>query len=270
MALNDVSGDPLALSNGGHQPLSASRNAASNTSTLVSNSHDPLTPAPSGDCPSPDGDDDVTVRDCVSTPQQKEQKEQRLHVVQRMNISKQSQNGGVVKQNGSLRNLPPSSAAPSTLAATDSQRLATRHLLSNLTPSSSAPPVQPQSLCCQHCHFHSTLCCPCGQQECPLFQNQGTDSGSGPIPHPGAASSCPCCLSACAYSHHQPHPAHSATPLCLHHHHQQRWQDHLQSQTPGIRYGEWVGMFSNGSVSEACVLGHLHTIQLALVKDIFV
>lgn len=234
MALSDASGDPLALSNGGHRPLDANGNAPSNTSTPVSKGQDPLTSASSGDCPTPDGDKDVMGKDgtCVA-----QQKQQRSHVVQRTNRSNQSQNGDLVKQNGSLRNLPPSSAASSSPAITDSQRLAKRHLPSTLSPSSSSPPVQPPPLCCQHCHFHSTLCCPCGQPECPLFQNQGTGPGPGSVPHLGAASSCPCCLSACTYSHHQPHPPHSPSPLCLHHHHQQLWQEHLQNQTPGIRYG---------------------------------
>lgn len=116
-----------------------------------------------------------------------------------------SHNGGVAMQNGSLRNLPASSP--------------------------SVQP-QPQPLCCQHCHFHPALICPCGHPECPLRQNHGASSGPGPLP---SSSSCPCCLSACTYSNHQPH---SASPLCLHHHqhHQQRWQEHLQNQTAGIRY----------------------------------
>ncbi|KAI3363616.1 hypothetical protein L3Q82_001246 [Scortum barcoo] len=228
MALSDASGDPLALSNGGHHPLSANRNAPSNTSTPVSNGQDPLTAACSGDSPAADGDEDVRVTDAASKVQQKQQSS---HVVQRTN--RPSQNGGVVKQNGSLRNLPPSSAGSSTPTIIDSQRLAKRHLPSTLSPSSSAPPLQPP-LCCQHCHFHSTPCCPCGQQDCPLFQNLGTGSGPGSVPHPGTAPSCPCCLSACTYTHPHPHPPHPSSPLCLHHHHHQRWQEHLQNQTPGI------------------------------------
>lgn len=102
-----------------------------------------------------------------------------------------SHNGGVAMQNGSLRNLPTS------------------------------------SLCCQHCHFHPDLICPCGQPECPLQQNHGSGSRPGPLP---SSSSCPCYLS---YSNHQ---AHSVSPFCLHQHHQQHWQEHLQNQTAGIRY----------------------------------
>lgn len=229
MALSDASGDPVALSNGGHHPLSANGNTPTNTSTPVSNGQDPLTAASSGERPTADGDEDVTVKDAACKVQQ------RSHIVQRTN--RPSQNGGVVKQNGSLRNLSPSSASSSP-AVIDSQRLAKRHLPSTLSSSSSAPTLQPQPLCCQHCHFQSTLCCPCGQQDCPLFQNPATGPGPGSVPHPGAASSCPCCVSACTYSHPHSHPPHPSSPLCLHHHHHQRWQEHLQNQTPGIRYGE--------------------------------
>lgn len=232
MALSDASDDPLALSNGGHCPPSANGNAPSNTSTPVSSGQDPLTASSSGDCPMPAGD--VVGKDVVCTVQQKQQ---RLQVVQRTNRSSQSQNGSVVKQNGSLRTLSPSSAAASSPSiVTDSQRLATRHLPSPLSPSSSSSPVLPVPLCCQHCHFHSTLCCPCGQQECRLFQSPATSPGPSTIPHAAATSSCPCCLSACPYSHHQPHPPHSTSPLCVHHHHQQHWQEHLQNQTLGLRY----------------------------------
>ncbi|XP_078130795.1 protein dispatched homolog 1 [Sander vitreus] len=212
MALSDACGDPVALSNGGHHPLSANGNAPPNTSMPVSGDQDPFTAASSGDCVAADGDEDVVVKDAPSKEQQ------RSHVVQR--TSRPSQNGGVVKQNGSLRSLPPSKSSP---AGVDSQRLAKRHLCSPpaLSPSSSSPSLQPPPLCCQHCHFHAALCCPCGQPECP-----------GSIPRPGTPSSCPCCLSACTYS--QPHPPHPSSPLCLHHHHQQRWQEHLQNQTPGI------------------------------------
>ncbi|KAM9339516.1 protein dispatched homolog 1 [Symphorus nematophorus] len=221
MALSDAGGDPLALSNGGHHPFSANGNAPSNTSTPVSNGQDPLTAASSGDGPTADGDEDVTVKDTACKAQQKQQ-------ISHRRTNRPSQNGGVVKQNGSLRNLPAAAATSSI----DSQRLAKRHLPPTLSPSSSSPLLQPPPLCCQHCHFHPALCCPCGQPECPLFQNPGTGPAPGSIPHPGTATSCPCCLSACTYSH--PHPPHPSSPLCLHHHHHQRWQEHLQSQTPGI------------------------------------
>ncbi|XP_070842923.1 protein dispatched homolog 1 [Chaetodon trifascialis] len=227
MALSDASGDPVALGNGGHHPLGANGSAPSNISTPVAGGQDPLTAASSGDCPAADGDEDVVVRDAECNIQQKQQRSQ---VVQRTN--RPSQNGGVVKQNGSLRNLPPSSAASSSPAVKDSQRLAKHHLPSTLSPSSSCPPLQPPPLCCQHCHFHSTLCCPCGQPECPLFQNPGTGPGPGSVPNPGTASSCPCCLSACTYAH--PHLPHQSSLLCLHQHHHPRWQEHLKNQTPGI------------------------------------
>lgn len=228
MALNDASGGPLALNSVRHRHLSAS----GNTSTPVSNGQDPLTAASSGDCLSPDGHEDVMGKDAMCNIPQKQQ---RSDIVQRTNRSSQNQNGSEIKQNGSLRNLPPSSFAASPAAITDSQRLAKCHLLSTLSPASSSSPVQPLQHCCQHCHFHSTLCCPCGHQECQVFQKPGTGPGPGSVSHPGATASCPCCLSACTYSHHQLHTPHSPSPLCLHHHHQQRWQEHLQNQTTGIR-----------------------------------
>ncbi|KAK5880468.1 hypothetical protein CesoFtcFv8_023492 [Champsocephalus esox] len=203
MALSDASGDSVALGNGGHHNLSANGNGPSNSSTPVSSGQDPLTAADS----LPNGDQEVVVKDGGCKVQQ------RSHVVQRTN--RPSQNGSVVKQNSSPRNLPPSSPK--------------RHVSSSLSQSSSSHSLQPPPLCCQHCHFHSPLCCPCGQQDCPLFQNPGTGPGSG------TASSCPCCLSACTYSHPHAHPAHPSSPLCLQHLHQQRWQEHLQNQTPGIR-----------------------------------
>uniref|UniRef100_A0A665WHI2 Protein dispatched homolog 1 n=1 Tax=Echeneis naucrates TaxID=173247 RepID=A0A665WHI2_ECHNA len=220
MALSDAIGDPLALSNGGHNPLSVNGNAPPSSSTLVTNGQDPLTVACSNDCLTADGEEDIPGKEGVSKVQQ------RALAVQRANRS--NQNGVVVKQNGSLKNLSPSSPASPSATLTDSQRLAKRHLPSAISPSASSPPLQTLPLCCQHCHFHSTLCCPCGQQDCSFFQNPGSGPGPGSVPHPGTASSCPCCLSTCTYSH--PHPPHSPSPLCLHHLHQQRWQEHLQSQ----------------------------------------
>ncbi|XP_060948001.1 protein dispatched homolog 1 [Limanda limanda] len=229
MALSDVSGDPVACSNGGHHPLSSNGNAPSNTSTVVSNSQDPLTAACSSDCLSADGDEDVTLKDVASKVQQKQQ---RPAVFQRTN--RLSQNGATVKRNGSLKNLPPSSTASSSsssssAAVTDSQKLAGSHPPSTHSSSSASPPLQPPPLCCQHCHFHSAFCCPCGQQDCPLFQNPSTGTVPGSVPQPGTTSSCPCCASGCTYSHPHSHPPHSSSPLCLHHHHHQRWQEHLQS-----------------------------------------
>ncbi|XP_068433710.1 protein dispatched homolog 1 [Clinocottus analis] len=180
MALSDSCGDPLALSNGGGQhPLAASGHAPSDAGAA-----DPF------------ADGDEASRD-----------QQRSHVVQRAN--RPSQNGGVVKQNGSLRNLPPSASSSSS-----SSSPAKRHLSSSLSPSSSSPSLQPSPLCCQHCNLQAAPCCACGQPEC------------------GAAPSCPCCVSACTYSH--PHPPHPASPLCLQHHHHQRWQEHLQNQAAGL------------------------------------
>uniref|UniRef100_A0A3P8T2T4 Protein dispatched homolog 1 n=1 Tax=Amphiprion percula TaxID=161767 RepID=A0A3P8T2T4_AMPPE len=182
MALSDASADPLALSKGSPHPLNGNR--PSSPSRPISRDQDLLTA----------GKDNAAEKNGAPETQQ------RSHVLQ--GTSRPSQNGGVVQQNGSLRNLQPSSSSSS---SSDSQRKARHHL-----PSSSSPP-----LCCKHCLFHSPLCCPCGQPDCPLYQ------GPGP-----AAPSCPCCLSACSY----PHPPHPSSPL--HQHHQQRWQE-LQNETHG-------------------------------------
>lgn len=173
--------DPPSLSNGGPRPLSTSRTPPS------CSSQDP----PSADEPG----------------------------VQPPHVERPSQNGSVLQQNGSLRNLPPPSAASPSPAVKDLHRPARHH------PPSTLPP--PSSLCCPHCHLRSTPCCPCGQQECPLIQSPTSD------PHPGTAASCPHCLSACTYSH----PHHPSSPTSLRHHHQQRWQEHLQSpiQAAGVR-----------------------------------
>ncbi|XP_068198912.1 protein dispatched homolog 1 isoform X2 [Antennarius striatus] len=218
MALSDASGDTLALSNGA---------VSSNTSTPVCDCQDPLTAASSGDCSPTDGDDDVTVKDAECIVQQKLQRS-------RQRSDRLGQNGSVVKQNGSLRNLLPTSTASSSPAVADSQRPSKRHLPPALSQSSASPPPQSMPLCCQHCHFQSTLFCPCGQQECPLLQNQGSGPGLSSVPHPGAAPSCSCCLSSCTYAHPHPHTPHPTSPLCLHHHHHQHWQEHLQNQTPRI------------------------------------
>jgi len=210
MALSDAHGDPLALGNGGRHPLAAN----GHTPSSAGGQQEPLAAAD-------DGDEASKVQ-------------QRSHVIQRAN--RPSQNGNAVKQNGSLRNLPVSSSSSSSSsssppALTDSRRPARRHLSSSPSPS-----LQPLPLGCQHCHLQSAApCCPCGQPECPLFQNAPAGAGpSGSAPYPGAAPSCPCCLNACAYSH-PPHAPHPSSPLCLQHH--QRWQEHLQNQAAGIRYG---------------------------------
>ncbi|KAM8831658.1 protein dispatched homolog 1 isoform 2-T2 [Spinachia spinachia] len=180
MALSDACGDPPALSN-----------APSNTSTPAGGGQDALA-APPADAGA-----------ATKAPQ-------RSHVVQRANRS--SQNGAVVKQNGSLRTLPSSSPPP----PTDPHR----------------PSLLPPPLCCQQCHFHPAPCCPCGQHECSLFQNPPPGPGAGSAPHLGSAPSCQCCLPACTYSHS--HPPHPASPLGLQHQHHQRWQEHLQNQAAGI------------------------------------
>ncbi|TNN25404.1 hypothetical protein EYF80_064468 [Liparis tanakae] len=219
MALSDARGDPLALGNGGRHPLATNGHAPSS----AAGQQDALAAAGDAGDARDDGDEASKVQ-------------QRTHAVQRAN--RPSPNGNAVRQNGSPRSLAVSSSSSSSSsppALTDSQRPAGRHLSSGPSPSLQAPPLS-----CQRCLLQSAApCCPCGQPECPLFQNAGAGPpGSGSAPHPGAAPSCPCCLSACAYSH-APHAPHPASPLCLQQQqqqqHQQRWQEHLHNQAAGIR-----------------------------------
>nr|XP_054604513.1 protein dispatched homolog 1 isoform X1 [Nothobranchius furzeri]XP_054604514.1 protein dispatched homolog 1 isoform X1 [Nothobranchius furzeri]XP_054604515.1 protein dispatched homolog 1 isoform X1 [Nothobranchius furzeri] len=201
MALSGSGGD--SIGGGGNHPLSSSGSVA------PGRGQGPLTASFGGDRHTAEGDEEGEVR--RESPR----------------LQQRTQNGGVLKKNSSMRYLPPQSATSPSPGLTEPQRLAKPHLPSTLSPSSLSPPLQPPPLCCPHCHFHSTLCCSCGQQERLLFQNQA----SGSSPHPGATpSSCLCCLSSCLYSH----PHHPSSLLALHHH--QRWQEHLQSQklTPGI------------------------------------
>ncbi|KAF7231441.1 dispatched RND transporter family member 1 [Nothobranchius furzeri] len=201
MALSGSGGD--SIGGGGNHPLSSSGSVA------PGRGQGPLTASFGGDRHTAEGDEEGEVR--RESPR----------------LQQWTQNGGVLKKNSSMRYLPPQSATSPSPGLTEPQRLAKPHLPSTLSPSSLSPPLQPPPLCCPHCHFHSTLCCSCGQQERLLFQNQA----SGSSPHPGATpSSCLCCLSSCLYSH----PHHPSSLLALHHH--QRWQEHLQSQklTPGI------------------------------------
>ncbi|XP_034555225.1 protein dispatched homolog 1 [Notolabrus celidotus] len=229
MALSDTICDHMALSSGEHHPLSAIGNAPLSNSTQVKNSQDPPTAVSSEDFLAPDEEENVIVKVGGSSLQQKRQ---RPHAVQRTNRS--TQNGGVVKQNGSLTYLPPSSA-PST-SPIDSQRLGKRHLPSALSVCSPSPSLQTPALCCQRCRFQSPLCCPCEQQECLRFQNPGAGPVPGPssIPNHGTNSSYPCCHSACTYSNPHPHPIHQSSPFCLHQHNHQSWQEHLQNQAPGL------------------------------------
>ncbi|XP_017287881.1 protein dispatched homolog 1 [Kryptolebias marmoratus] len=180
MALSGAGGDPLSLGNSGPRPRSSSSGNPPSCG-----SQEPLAVG---------GDDGAGVQ-----PQRRSHAERE---------GRPSQNGGVLRRNGSLRSLSPPSAVSPSPAVKDPQRAA-RHPPS---PSSSPPP-----LCCPHCHFHPALCCPCGQQECAVFQSPTSD------PRPGAPAPCPCCLSACTYSH----PHHPSSPVPLHH---QRWPEHLQSQ----------------------------------------
>ncbi|XP_054900268.1 protein dispatched homolog 1 isoform X3 [Poeciliopsis prolifica] len=209
MALTDSSGDPLLLSNGGNHPFSASGNAPSAISTEERSHLEPLSAACSCDLLPAERDGELAVRNGAVKLQQG------AHV---QRASRPVQNGGLVKLNGSLRNLPPSPAAFPSSAVTDSQKPNRLHLASTLSQTA------PSALCCPHCHFHSTLCCPCGQPDCPLVRTPASPRPCS-SPQPGSTSSCPCCLSTCTYSHHLPH--HQASPMSLHH---QRWQEHLQSQ----------------------------------------
>ncbi|XP_014829226.1 PREDICTED: protein dispatched homolog 1 [Poecilia mexicana] len=216
MALTDSGGDPLLLINGGHHPFGASGNAPLGTSTEDRSHLDPLSAACSCDLLPPDRDGDMAVRNGALKLQQGAPVQRACRPVQ---------NGGLVKLNGSLRNLLPSPAASPSSAVTDSQKPNRLHLAPTLSPTA------PSALCCPHCHFHSTQCCPCGHPDCPLVQSPAASPGPCSSPQPGSTSSYPCCLSTCTYSHHLPH--HQASPMSLHH---QCWQEHLQSQirAPGI------------------------------------
>lgn len=216
MDLTDTRAKPLLLSNGGHHPLSACGNACSGSNT-ESSSQDPLSAASTCNCLPSERDGDMEVMNGAVKLQQGPN-------VQRPN--KQVQNGGVIKQNGSLKNHSPSPAASSSSAVSDFQKPSRLHLASTLSPTSSSV------LCCPHCHFHSTLCCPCGQPDCLLDQSPATGQGPCSSPPAGTASPCPCCLSTCRYSHPLPHC--HASPMSVHH---QRWQEHLQSKikASGIR-----------------------------------
>ncbi|XP_061561023.1 protein dispatched homolog 1 isoform X1 [Phycodurus eques] len=224
MALSEAIDDPLAPSSQGQHPLGTSGNAPSNTSIPDINVLEPITPASNGDILSAVGAEEISVRNAACRQLQKKPKSH----VQRTNRA--TQNGGDVKQNGTLRTLPHPTATATSPTVTDSQMLAKRHL--STTPSS--PRLQPSPLCCQQCHFHS-FCCPCGQQECPLFHIPGTGHGPGLVPHTRSPLSCSCCPPACTYSNPRPHLTHPTTTLCRHHHDHQHWQEHLQSSTHPTR-----------------------------------
>ncbi|XP_074541217.1 protein dispatched homolog 1 [Halichoeres trimaculatus] len=215
MALSDAVCDHMALSSGEHHPLSAVGNAP-----LSRHSQDPPKAASSEDFLATDGEENVMVK----VGRSHAHKRQLPHAVHRTNRS--AQNGGVVKQNGSLTYLPPSSVTSTSSTVIDSQSLSKSHLPS--------PPLQTPVLCCQRCHFQSPLCCPCEQQECLRFQSPGAGPGPSPVPSHGTNSSYPCCHSACTYPHPHPHPVHQSSPFCLHQHHHTSWQEHLQNQAPGI------------------------------------
>nr|XP_057946457.1 protein dispatched homolog 1 [Doryrhamphus excisus]XP_057946465.1 protein dispatched homolog 1 [Doryrhamphus excisus]XP_057946475.1 protein dispatched homolog 1 [Doryrhamphus excisus]XP_057946484.1 protein dispatched homolog 1 [Doryrhamphus excisus]XP_057946491.1 protein dispatched homolog 1 [Doryrhamphus excisus]XP_057946501.1 protein dispatched homolog 1 [Doryrhamphus excisus]XP_057946507.1 protein dispatched homolog 1 [Doryrhamphus excisus] len=208
MALSDASDDLLAPISEGHHPLNAHGNAPSSTGPADSNNQEVTTAAPCGE-EGLTGTRDGECGQLHKTPGS--------HVPQKAN--KPTQNGGVVKQNGSLRTR----TLPLPDATTDTPRL-TQHQL----PPSSTPSIQPPQLCCQQCHFRSTLCCPCVQQDCPLYPGPGTGHGPGMVAHTGSPPTFSCCPPSCTYSH--PRCSHPPTALCLHRHHQP-WQEHLQSPT---------------------------------------
>ncbi|XP_060908600.1 protein dispatched homolog 1 isoform X2 [Labrus mixtus] len=226
MALSDAVEYPTAFSNGEHHPLSATGNDPSSSSTLNKNCQDPLTAASSDEHLTADGDQSVIGEKIGGSHFQ--QKKQKTHVIQRLN--RPTQNGGVLKQNGSLTYLPPSSAVATTPTVTDSQRLGKRHLPSSLSACAPSTHLHTPPFCCQQCHFQSPLCSNCGQQECLRLQNPGAGPGASSIPNHGTTSACLCCHSACTYSHPHPHPS---SPFCLHQQHHQRWQEHVQNQAPG-------------------------------------
>lgn len=201
MALSDANGDLLLLSNGSLSPSVTTTASGPEASASLSSTER----------------GDVSV---VSTPrtQQRQRHQPRPTPPHKepQQRSRVSQDGGAVKQNGSLR-APSSSTSSSHL--TDSQRLA-KLLPSALSTTSSPSPPQPPPLsppppCCHRCPFHPPLCCHGNQQECHIFQTHAPALQL----HPG---SCSCCLQA------------SPPSLCLHH----RWQEHLQNQpnVAGLRY----------------------------------
>ncbi|KAF3849523.1 hypothetical protein F7725_019242 [Dissostichus mawsoni] len=164
MALSDASGDSVALGNGGHHNLSANGNGPSNSSTPVSSGQDPLTAA---DCLT-DGDQEVVVKDGGCKVQQ------RSHVVQRTN--RPSQNGGVVKQNSSLRNLPPSSPK--------------RHVSSSLSQSSSSHSLQPPPSAASTVTSTPPCAAPVDSRTAPSSRTQAQAQGPGRL-HPAPAASLP-------------------------------------------------------------------------------
>ncbi|XP_045066169.1 protein dispatched homolog 1-like isoform X2 [Coregonus clupeaformis] len=191
MALSNANGDLLLLSNGSLPP---------SVTTMATATSGPEASASL----SSTGRGDVSV---VSTPrtQQRQRHQPRPTPPHKepQQRSRVSQNGGNIKQNGSLR-APSSSSSSSSSHLTDSQRLS-KLLPSTLstTSSPSPPPLSPPPPCCHRCPFHPPLCCHGNQQECHIFQTPAL-----PL-HPGS-----CCLQA------------SPPSLCLHH----GWQEHLQNQ----------------------------------------
>uniref|UniRef100_A0A3Q3D8W9 Protein dispatched homolog 1 n=1 Tax=Hippocampus comes TaxID=109280 RepID=A0A3Q3D8W9_HIPCM len=231
MALSDAVDDHPAPSGEGH-PLGTGGNAPSNNGTQDSSFQEPHAAASKGDDLSAEAHEETSLRNAA---RRQPQKKPRSHV-QRTN--RPSQNGGVVKQNGSLRTLPrPTAAAAPSPAVTDSQTLAKRQLSS--APSPPSPCLQPAAPCCQQCHFHS-FCCPCGQQECPPLQIAGMGHGPGLAPHSRSPLTCSCCPPACNYSHPRPHLTHPTTPHHLLHHSHQPWQDHFESPPCVFSYSELI------------------------------
>lgn len=234
MALSDAVDDHPAPGGEGH-PLGTGGNAPSNSGAQDGSCPEPHAAASNGDDLSAEAHEETSLRNAT---RRQPQKKPRSHV-QRTN--RPSQNGGVVKQNGSLRTIPrpTAAAAPAAPAAAPSPAATdslTKRQLSSAPSPPSPPCLQPAAPCCQQCHFHS-FCCPCGQQECPPLQIAGTGHGPGLAPHSRTPLTCSCCPPACTYSHPRPHLTHPTTPRRLHHHSHQPWQEHLQSSThpTGIR-----------------------------------
>ncbi|XP_051909289.1 protein dispatched homolog 1 [Hippocampus zosterae] len=218
MALSDAFDNHPAAGGEGH-PLDAGGNAPSNSDAQDGSFPEPRAAASNGADLSAEAREETSLRNAA---RRQPQKKPRSHV-QRTN--RPSQNGGVVKQNGSFRTLPQpttptATTAPPSPAVTDSQTLAKRQLSS--APSPPSPCLQPGAPCCQQCHFHS-FCCPCAQRECPPLQIAGTGHGLNSAPHSRSPLTC-------SYSHPRPHLTHPTAPLRLHGHHQP-WQEHLQSST---------------------------------------
>ncbi|XP_077443133.1 protein dispatched homolog 1 [Stigmatopora argus] len=220
MALSEAVDDPLAPSSKGHHPLGTNENASSITSIQAITGQVPITAASNGDSLIVE-DEDTSVRNAASGQLQATQKE----IMHTQRTNRPTQNGGIVKHNGTLKiPLNPTGIA-STPTVSDSQTQAKRYVSS--TPS---PCLHPSALCCEQCYFHS-FCCPPGEHDCPLFQIPGKGNRHTLVAQARSQRTCSCCPPACTYSHCRPDLTHPTAPHCLHYHNHQPWQEHLQSST---------------------------------------